>query len=137
MWTTVVVASALSVLPAEAGGLKLTNVRNTFGAFGPRRAAGDKILPGCAYAVAFDIEGVTVAPDGEVRYSTAIQVTGPEGKVIYEQKPRDLKAVAALGGDDAWREEQRRSREWMASRFDQQRLAQERQAIIDRGRGSP
>ena len=39
-----------------------------------------------------------------------------------------------LSGEDAWREEMRRSREWMAGQFDQARLAREREAIIERGR---
>ncbi len=41
--------------------------------------------------------------------------------------------VAALSGEAAWREELSRSRAWMAERFDETRLAGEREAIIDRG----
>lgn len=42
--------------------------------------------------------------------------------------------VDALSGEDAWRHENARSREWMRARFDQERLATERSAIIERGR---
>jgi len=36
-------------------------------------------------------------------------------------------------GDEAWRLERRLSRAWMAERFDEGRLAEQRQAIVDRG----
>ncbi len=42
--------------------------------------------------------------------------------------------VAALRGEEAWRHENVRARRWMAERFDQGRLATERQAIVARGR---
>jgi enoyl-CoA hydratase len=42
--------------------------------------------------------------------------------------------IGELHGIEAWREESRRSRQWMADRFDQNRLAAERSAIIERGR---
>jgi enoyl-CoA hydratase len=40
--------------------------------------------------------------------------------------------VAALGGEEAWAAETRRARAW---RFDRERLAAEREAIMERGRG--
>ncbi len=43
-------------------------------------------------------------------------------------------AMATLTGDDAWRREASWSRQFMAERFDQDRLAREREAIIERGR---
>jgi enoyl-CoA hydratase len=42
--------------------------------------------------------------------------------------------IGAMVGKDAWIAESRASRDWMAQRFDQSRLAQERDAIIARGR---
>ena len=42
--------------------------------------------------------------------------------------------IGALSGTEAWEAESRLSREWMAQRFDQSRLAAEREAIIARGR---
>jgi enoyl-CoA hydratase len=42
--------------------------------------------------------------------------------------------IGAMSGRDAWAAESRVSRDWMAQRFDQSRLAAERQAIIERGR---
>ena len=42
--------------------------------------------------------------------------------------------IGDLVGSEAWSTESRESREWMARRFDQNRLATERAAIIARGR---
>jgi enoyl-CoA hydratase len=42
--------------------------------------------------------------------------------------------IGAMSGKEAWTAESRASRDWMAQRFDQTRLAAERQAIIARGR---
>jgi enoyl-CoA hydratase len=42
--------------------------------------------------------------------------------------------IAELTGEAAWSTERAMAREWMAERFDQGRLAQEREAIIERGR---
>jgi enoyl-CoA hydratase len=42
--------------------------------------------------------------------------------------------IGAMVGKDAWIAESRASRDWMAQRFDQSRLAKERDAIIARGR---
>jgi hypothetical protein len=42
--------------------------------------------------------------------------------------------IGAMSGRDAWIAESRASRLWMEQRFDQSRLAEEREAIIARGR---
>ncbi|HVA09255.1 MAG TPA: enoyl-CoA hydratase [Acidimicrobiales bacterium] len=42
--------------------------------------------------------------------------------------------IGAMVGKEAWIAESRASRDWMAQRFDQSRLATEREAIIARGR---
>ena len=42
--------------------------------------------------------------------------------------------IGALAGQEAWRAESAWSRKWMAERFDQSRLATERETIIARGR---
>jgi len=53
----------------------------------------------------------------------------------YVREVRHLyEDVGALVGRDAWIAESQRSREWMAQRFDQSRLARERADIIARGR---
>ena len=47
---------------------------------------------------------------------------------------RMYEEIGALAGRDAWVAESRWSREWMAERFDQSRLADQRAAIVARGR---
>jgi enoyl-CoA hydratase len=45
--------------------------------------------------------------------------------------------IGTLAGTDAWEREMRWSRQWMRERFDQARLASEREAIMERGRKGP
>jgi enoyl-CoA hydratase len=47
---------------------------------------------------------------------------------------RMYRDIGAMLGPEAWLEESRASRRWMENRFDQSRLATEREAIIARGR---
>jgi hypothetical protein len=42
--------------------------------------------------------------------------------------------MAGLAGEEAWRAESRWSRQWLDERFDQSRLASERENIVARGR---
>jgi enoyl-CoA hydratase len=50
---------------------------------------------------------------------------------------RTYAEIAQLLGPSAWRRENEMARAWMATVFDRDRLAQERSAIIDRGRRQP
>jgi hypothetical protein len=95
MWTTLAVAATLGAAPGE---LTLDNVRLTHGVLGPVRSAAT-VLPGDSLYLCFDIQGIRVDDSGKVQYSTAIEVTNPSGKTILKQDPRNLEAVASLGGD--------------------------------------
>jgi hypothetical protein len=98
IWSTLVVAAVAGLVPAAEGELTLDNVRFTRGVLGPPR---DKhgVLPGDSLFLCFDVVGVTVAEDGKVRYSTAIAVTGPDGRTVFKQDPRNLEATCSLGGN--------------------------------------
>jgi hypothetical protein len=99
MWTTLGLMAALSLAPAQAGGgLNLTNIRSTYGLLGATRND-NKLLPGDAYFVAFDIEGVKANDSGEVVYSMGMELTDANKKVWYKQEPRELKALNSLGGN--------------------------------------
>jgi hypothetical protein len=89
--------AAVGTAPA-AEGLTLSNVRLTRGLLGPVRD-GSRVLPGDNLFVCFDVEGVTLAEDGKVLYSTAVEVTDPRGKTIFKQDPRDLQTIGSLGGN--------------------------------------
>ncbi len=97
IWSTLVLAAALSTAPAAEGELTLSNVRLTRGVLGPVRE-GSKLLPGDTLFVCFDVEGVTVADDGKVQYSTALEVVNPRGRTLLKQDPRNLEATCSLGG---------------------------------------
>src|SRR2546427_725234 len=73
MWTTLAFAAALTLAPAQAGQLELTNARTTYGLLGAPRTDG-KYLPGDSFTLSFDIEGMTVDDSGKVLYSIALEV---------------------------------------------------------------
>jgi hypothetical protein len=92
---TLALASGLAL--AQAGDLSLSNVRATYGLLGPARAKVD-VLPGDTLWLEFDIEGITVADDGKVKYSMSLEATDAKGKVIYRQNATDQESLATLGG---------------------------------------
>jgi hypothetical protein len=98
MWTTLALAAAVGLAPAQAGDLTLTRVRSTYGVMGPTRAE-DKFLPGDTLVVCFDIGGMVADERGKVAYSMGLEVTDAEGKSLFTQEPASLEATASLGGD--------------------------------------
>jgi hypothetical protein len=99
MWTTVVAAAAALAAPAaEPGTLSLANVRATHGVLGPARAD-NKLLPGDRYVLCFDIEGITLGPDGKVAYSIGTEVRNEAGRVRFKQEPKPVEAPTSLGGN--------------------------------------
>ncbi len=97
MLTTIALAM-LAGVPAQPAEIKLTNVRMTVGELGPPRA-GNKLLPGDVLFIAYDIEGLTINPDGTTKYTMAMEVTDAVGKVILKQDPRALDDFVPLRGN--------------------------------------
>ena len=97
MWATLALAAVLQPVPAQSEKLVIKNDRVTYGMLGQERKE-NKVLPGDLYFVSFDIEGLRVAEDGKVLYSTAIEVTNREGKAIFKQESGDLVVINSLGG---------------------------------------
>lgn len=98
MWTTVALFTALSLTPAQPGGLQLTNARTTFGVLGADRSD-IKLLPGDTFFVAFDIEGLTVDPKtGKVAYGMGMEVANAKGKDEFKQAPQNQETYNHLGG---------------------------------------
>jgi hypothetical protein len=93
----ITLALALTLAPGQTNNLAVTNVRATHGLLGPLRSD-LRVLPGDILCVEFDIEGITVAPDGKVFYSMSLEAVDAKGKVIYRQNPTDQEALASLGG---------------------------------------
>ena len=99
MLTAIALAAVLGGTPAQpAGDLKLTNVRMTVGELGPPRE-GTKLLPGDVLFIAYDIDGLTIDPEGTARYTMAMEVTDAAGKLIFKQDPRDLADFVPLRGN--------------------------------------
>ena len=96
MWTTLALAAVLTTAPAQADQLILNNARGTYGVLGPERKD-SKLLPGERYVIAFDLEGLKAAEDGEVSYSIGLEVTDSKGKVIYGKEPSPRKCRCTLG----------------------------------------
>jgi hypothetical protein len=96
MLPTLALAAALSLAPAQ-GGLQLTNNRLTIGELGPTRTS-NKLVPGDLLFIGFDIEGLTIDPEGTARYTMAMEVTDAGGKIIFKQDPRELIDFVPLRG---------------------------------------
>jgi hypothetical protein len=97
MWTTLVLAAALSTAPHDVGALALSNVRATYGPHGIARGD-NKLSPGDHLFLSFEIDGITVDANGKALYSMATEVSDGKNKTLFKQDPRDLEALATLGG---------------------------------------
>lgn len=96
MFSSLTLAAAM-LLAQPGGSLELSNIRNTYGELGGARPDG-KLLPGDVLFIGFDIDGVTIQPDGRVEYSMALEVTDAKGKSIFKQAPADKFDFVPLGG---------------------------------------
>jgi hypothetical protein len=90
-------AAALAFAPAQGGGLTITNVRTTYGELGAARADA-RYLPGDLFFLAFDIEGLTLGPDGKVSYKMEMEVVDKAGKSIMKPMPAERDEFLPLGG---------------------------------------
>jgi hypothetical protein len=102
MWATLALMSALSSTPAQGGQLEVKNVRVTYGILGQERKD-TTYLPGDLVVLAFDMEGLQVAPDGTVKYSTSMELIGADPmtgkpKTHFKQDPQEMTTVNTLGG---------------------------------------
>ena len=89
----------LGTLPAGDGdAMTLGNIRLTYGIHGPART-NSSLLPGDSLCIAFDIDGISVDPNGKVLYSTALEFTDKNGKVIFKRDAQPLEAINSLGGN--------------------------------------
>jgi hypothetical protein len=97
MLTTVALFAALTSAIGQADGLTFSHVRQTYYLLGPVRTD-DKLLAGDSYNIAFDIEGLKVAPDGKVQYEMGLKVINSAGKTEFGSEPTPKEVYNALGG---------------------------------------
>jgi hypothetical protein len=101
MWATLALTAALNLTPGQAGSLELTNVRVTTSILGPERkdAKNPKVLPGEILVVSFDVTGLQVRNDGQVRYSLGMEVIRKgKDKPEFAAAPAVKEATLSLGG---------------------------------------
>jgi hypothetical protein len=97
MWATLAIATAVSLAPNQAGQLKLSNPRTTYGFLGSIRE-NNKFLPGDVIFLTFDIDGLTVDKSGTIKYSMGMQMKDSGGKQVFGQVPQPVQANNTLGG---------------------------------------
>jgi hypothetical protein len=97
MWATLAFAVAVTAVPAQAGPLRLSNPRATYGLYGAARAE-NAVLPGDIYFLTFDIENLTTKDNGEVTYKMGLEFLNSKDKVVFGEDPQEKKARLALGG---------------------------------------
>lgn len=99
MFGTLTLAATLALTPAQPGSLNLTNVRTTYGELGAPRTD-NKYLPNDLFFVSFDIEGITVSPEGKVSYTMSMVVTDKAGKEVFKpDRPSEREEQLPLGGN--------------------------------------
>jgi hypothetical protein len=98
MLTTLAFLAALPLAPAQAGDLSLTNPRLTYGLLGPVRSE-PQILPGDNLTLRFEIENLTVDPEGKAKYTIALEAVDAAGKPVFQQPPRPQEMFLTLGGN--------------------------------------
>jgi hypothetical protein len=97
MWATLTLMSALSMAPGQAGDLKLTDDRITYGRLGPTRKE-TKFLPGDVYFVTFAADGLTFDKKGNAKYSRQMELFDPNGKSKYKTTEQDMEVFSIQGG---------------------------------------
>jgi hypothetical protein len=98
MLTTLVLVSSLSLAPAQAGELTLSNPRPTFGVLGAVRKS-SKIIPGDVFFLTFDIDNLSADEEGKVLYSMGMELINPKGETEYKRDPQEKPPLYnVLGG---------------------------------------
>jgi hypothetical protein len=97
MIATLALLSALSVVPAQEGQLRIANDRPTYCMWGAPRA-GTKYIPGDVYFLSFDIENLTLDKNGKVSYRMSMEVLDKDNKSKFKSEPDKSELISSLGG---------------------------------------
>jgi hypothetical protein len=99
MLATLALMSSLTLAPAQAGQLKLSNPRATYGVLGAVRKDAS-ILPGDVFFLTFDIENLKMDDEGKIMYSMGMELINPKGETEYKREPQERPALYnVLGGN--------------------------------------
>ena len=96
MWAALTLAATLSLTPAQAGGLQLTNDRVTYGILGPVRTD-KRFIPGDTLFLSFDIEGLK-KENGRLRYGMRMEFLDAKGRAKFTSNPEERDIIDVLGG---------------------------------------
>lgn len=98
MLATLALMSSLALAPGQAGELKLSNPRATYGVLGAIRKDSN-ILPGDVFFLTFDIENLKMDEEGKITYSMGMELINPKGETEYKRDPQERPALYnVLGG---------------------------------------
>lgn len=99
MWTTLAVLAALgTTAAADAPSLQVSHPRLTYGLYGPVRGNAN-LQAGDSLDLAYDIEGLTISPSGEVEFSTDLEILDKDGKSLFKREGTPQKSILSLGGN--------------------------------------
>jgi hypothetical protein len=89
--------AALTAVPAQGGQLKIANVRMTVGELGSTRTNA-RFLPGDILFLAFDVNGLSIEPNGDARYKMGTRVLDGAGKLVFKRDPEERVQFTPLRG---------------------------------------
>lgn len=100
MFVSLALMSLLQPATAGADGLSIADARLTHGPLGPARTEA-AVRPGDSVHLAFTVRGLATTESGAALYSTAVEVTNADGKVVFQQPARKFQEFLPLGGATA------------------------------------
>src|SRR5262249_2993740 len=98
MFSSLALAAALSFTPAQTPALALTSARLTYGEYGSTRPDA-RFLPGDLFYVAFEMENLSMSPEGKVQYIMSMEVADAKNKNLFTSDPPERIEVLPLGGN--------------------------------------
>jgi hypothetical protein len=99
MFSSLLLAAAVTLAQGEGGKLEIANVRPTYGHLGAVRPKTGGILPGDVASFTFDINNLKHDPTGKAQYSVAIEIRDQDGELVYQQQPQNAVAQNFFGGN--------------------------------------
>ena len=96
-WSPAALAGLLAVITPDQSGLKMDNLRLTYGSPGPDRASA-QVFPGDEVFLAFELKGFKSSEGGVTKIKLTTEVMGKDGKTEYKQDTGDSQVLDLFGG---------------------------------------
>lgn len=88
----------LSLSPAQAPKLEITDVTPRHGLLGPVREKGE-VQVGDVSFLSWTIKGLQPDKNGKVTYTVTVELKNEDGEVVFRQEPREASHLQSLGGN--------------------------------------